>query len=141
MVIRAKKPYKYFAAQSAVPTFRRMMDILVELEYLRPENGVEINAPEIKLDKPRKLPEEKEMRVQEVPQREPEKSETVKKESVKRPSPSVRELFNMQATPKPTPRPVQQQTPKPTPKPVQQPPAKPTPVEKKSVQELFDNLF
>ena len=141
LVIRAKKPYKYFAAQSAVPTFRRMMDILVELEYLKPENGVEVNAPEIKLDKPRKLPEEKAMSVEEVFQREPAKSEAVRQESVKRPSPSVRELFDMQTTPKPAPKPVQQTTPKPMPKPVQQPPAKPTPVEKKSVQELFDNLF
>ncbi|HSR74237.1 MAG TPA: penicillin-binding protein 2, partial [Sulfurovum sp.] len=39
LVIRAKKPYKYFAAQSAVPTFRRVVDILVELDYLKPEGG------------------------------------------------------------------------------------------------------
>jgi cell division protein FtsI (penicillin-binding protein 3) len=129
LVIRAKKPYKYFAAQSAVPTFRRMLDILVELEYLEPEEGVEVNAPEIKIDKPRKLHAEKEMIVQEIPKREAAKRETVKKEPVKRPSPSVKELFNIETTPKPAP------------KPLQHPPEIEKPVEKKSVQELFDNLF
>jgi cell division protein FtsI (penicillin-binding protein 3) len=37
LVIRAKKHHTYYASQSAVPTFRRILDILVELDYLKPE--------------------------------------------------------------------------------------------------------
>ncbi|SFV50803.1 Cell division protein FtsI [Peptidoglycan synthetase] [hydrothermal vent metagenome] len=40
LVIRAKKYHKYFASQSAVPTFRRVLDILVELDYLKPEGQI-----------------------------------------------------------------------------------------------------
>jgi cell division protein FtsI (penicillin-binding protein 3) len=36
LVIRAKKYHKYFASQSAVPTFKKILDILVELDYLKP---------------------------------------------------------------------------------------------------------
>lgn len=48
LVIRAKKWQKYFASQSAVPTFRRTLDILVELEYLTPDGEISL-SPEIKL--------------------------------------------------------------------------------------------
>jgi len=41
LVIRAKKYHKYFASQSAVPTFRRALDILVELDYLKPNGKAE----------------------------------------------------------------------------------------------------
>ena len=51
LVIRAKKWHKYFASQSAVPTFRRALDILVELDYLKPEGVIEV-SPEIKISKP-----------------------------------------------------------------------------------------
>ena len=37
LVIRAKKPFKYFASLSAVPTFRNIVDILVNQEYLIPD--------------------------------------------------------------------------------------------------------
>jgi len=53
LVIRAKKWHKYFASQSAVPTFRRTLDILVELDYLKPEGVPEV-SPEIVIDKPKK---------------------------------------------------------------------------------------
>ncbi len=43
LVIKAKKPYKYFASQSAVPTFRHILDILVDLNYLKPKNGIKID--------------------------------------------------------------------------------------------------
>ncbi|WP_457602910.1 peptidoglycan D,D-transpeptidase FtsI family protein [Nitratifractor sp.] len=36
LVIEASKYHKYFASQSAVPTFRRIVDNLVELGYLHP---------------------------------------------------------------------------------------------------------
>ncbi len=47
LAIRAKAPYKYFASESAVPTFRRTLDILVELEYLKPDGNITF-LPEIK---------------------------------------------------------------------------------------------
>ncbi len=47
LVIRAKKYRKYFAAQSAVPTFRRTIDILVELDYLKPKDDIQIVSPAI----------------------------------------------------------------------------------------------
>jgi cell division protein FtsI (penicillin-binding protein 3) len=37
LVIKASKPYKYFAAKSAVPTFRGITNSLVELNYLIPQ--------------------------------------------------------------------------------------------------------
>jgi len=37
LVIRASKPYKYFASKSAVPTFRGITNSLVELDYLIPK--------------------------------------------------------------------------------------------------------
>lgn len=37
LVIKASKPYKYFASKSAVPTFRAITNSLVELDYLRPK--------------------------------------------------------------------------------------------------------
>jgi len=36
LVIRASKHHKYFAAQSAVPAFRQIVDILVDQEFLKP---------------------------------------------------------------------------------------------------------
>jgi cell division protein FtsI (penicillin-binding protein 3) len=36
LVIKAKKPYKYFASKSAVPTFKKITNALVELDYLKP---------------------------------------------------------------------------------------------------------
>ena len=36
LVIKAKKPYAYFASASAVPTFRNIVDILVKQGYLMP---------------------------------------------------------------------------------------------------------
>lgn len=40
LVIRAKKRYKYFASQSAVPTFKNIVKILVEQEKLIPDPEV-----------------------------------------------------------------------------------------------------
>ncbi|HSR74111.1 MAG TPA: hypothetical protein VLL31_04645, partial [Sulfurovum sp.] len=127
LVIRAKKPYKYFAAQSAVPTFRRVVDILVELDYLKPEGGVEINLPEIKIDKPATLPEETKVMVKEAPKKEIVKA--VREEVVRRPAPSVKELFKMKPTPRPAPTPLKATLPKPQPK------------EKKVVKERFEDVF
>ncbi|MBT8348108.1 MAG: penicillin-binding protein 2, partial [Sulfurovum sp.] len=121
MVIRAKKRYKYFASQSAVPTFRRMLDILVELDYLKPEGGLEVSSPEIKVE-PKTPPKiiQKPM----VEQKKEKKKVTV--DPVKKPTPTVKELFKIKKAP----------TPKPEPKPVYTTPAK-----NKSPNELFENMF
>ncbi|MCF6244760.1 MAG: penicillin-binding protein 2 [Sulfurovum sp.] len=37
LVVRAKSENKYFASQSAVPTFRNLVQILVEQKYLKPD--------------------------------------------------------------------------------------------------------
>ncbi|SFV51426.1 Cell division protein FtsI [Peptidoglycan synthetase] [hydrothermal vent metagenome] len=37
LVIKASKPYRYFASKSAVPTFRAITNSLVELDYLIPK--------------------------------------------------------------------------------------------------------
>jgi cell division protein FtsI (penicillin-binding protein 3) len=37
LVIKARKPYKYFAAQSAVPTFKKIANAMIELDYLKPK--------------------------------------------------------------------------------------------------------
>ena len=119
LVIRAKKRYKYFASQSAVPTFRRMMDILVELDYLKPEGGLEITSPEIKVE-PKIIPKV-------TPQPIVEQQKKVEKIIVKpvsKPKTSVKELFNLKPA-----------------KAVEPKPLKTTPAKDKSTQELFEDLF
>ena len=44
LVIEASKFHKYFASQSAVPTFRKIVDSLVELGYLKPNLSPEQQA-------------------------------------------------------------------------------------------------
>ncbi len=39
-VIKPKAPQKYFASLSAVPVFRMVLDILVELEHLKPDGAI-----------------------------------------------------------------------------------------------------
>jgi len=46
LVIKAKKPYKYFASQSAVPTFKKITHALVEYQYLEPVLTAEEQALE-----------------------------------------------------------------------------------------------
>ncbi|MFK5974903.1 MAG: penicillin-binding protein 2 [Sulfurovum sp.] len=45
LVIRPKAPQKYFASLSAVPVFRRVLDILVELKYLKPDGDIQLYSP------------------------------------------------------------------------------------------------
>jgi cell division protein FtsI (penicillin-binding protein 3) len=131
LVIRAKKRYKYFASQSAVPTFRRITDILVELDYLKPEGGVEVVSPEIKVE-PKPTPAVTiEPPVKPEPLAKPKvEKKKVTVEPVKKPQPSVKELFKIKKTPEPEPIPA------PKPKPVS-----PTPAKDKSPHELFEDLF
>lgn len=129
LVIRPKKRYKYFASQSAVPTFRRIMDILVELDYLKPEGGLEVACPEIKVE-PKTTP---------IVTPEPAMAHKVEEKRVTEkpanaPKASVKELFKMRATPKSKPVNTTSTTPKPK-------PINTTPAKDKSTKELFDDLF
>jgi len=118
LVIRAKKYHKYFASQSAVPTFRRIVDILVELDYLEPEGGVEVPSPQIKepstLSLPVVVPKKKSKPKPKVTnKREPHKNKSVK--SLFKNKPKVKK----ESKPKP----------------------KSNPVKNRSAHELFDDLF
>ena len=53
LVIKATKPYKYFASLSAVPTFKQIVHALVEYSYLTPQ----LSAKEIEEDKKREIVE------------------------------------------------------------------------------------
>ncbi len=117
LVIRAKKPYKYFASQSAVPTFKRTLDILVELGYLKPEDKLELDSPEIIVE-PKTTP--KVIQKQIVEHKVEEKKVMAKSET--KPQPSVKELFKLE--PKPEPKPVSTKTAK-----------------EKSTKELFEDIF
>ncbi len=119
LVIRAKKRYHYFASLSAVPTFRRIIDILVELDYLKPEGGLTVESPEIKVE-PKITPQAPETPIAEHKQEE--KKVTVK--PVDKPKPSVKELFKLKPTPEAKPKPVNIK-----------------PAKDKSTQELFEDLF
>ena len=131
LVIRAKKYRHYFASKSAVPTFKRAMDILVELEYLKPEGGIEAPSPEIKIDIPKKV----------VPAVIVPKPNTVPKikvptKSVTKPKTtnSVKSLFKLE----PAPTPIKQTVVKSKPK-VQ--PVAPRAVKKPSAQPGYEDLF
>ena len=148
LVIRAKKYRHYFASKSAVPTFRRTLDILVELGYLKPDGEPEVSE-QIVIDTPQ----------QALPQKtDHSNTETiVEPTTTQKPKPSsISELFNNTPEPKKqlpstkqisTPQsPQQSYTPKPqktqsVPMPKPQPsPPKPT-RQQKSVDELFEDLF
>jgi len=138
LVIRAKKYLKYFASQSAVPTFRRIVDTLVELDYLKPEGGVEVVSPEIKLE-PKSPPAVIE---------EPEVAQTKKKENVTvipvaKPSPTVKELFKIEK--KPVAKPIKiQRAPVTKPAPIAKPQSKPLstpPAKSKSSNDPVSDLF
>ncbi len=115
LVIRAKKYHKYFASQSAVPTFRRIVDILVELDYLEPEGGVEVVSPEIKTPsitspKPAAKPKVQKAKPTTIKKKVKKKKTTQKKKPIK-------SLFKIKPKPKPKP------------------------AKNKSTHELFDDLF
>jgi len=127
LVIRAKKYRHYFASKSAVPTFRRTLDILVELDYLKPDGMPEV-FPEIVIDRPK----------QNIVTTKETSTVTPIKTKVQKTKPtSVKELFNQK------PRQVKEKViqtvkPKPTVRPKQSPV---TPARRKSVDELFEDLF
>lgn len=153
LVIRAKKYRKYFASQSAVPTFRRVVDIMVELDYLKPEDNETKPLAPLVVEKPKPEPEV----TPELPdfepepaQETPEEEEKIDTSPLKRTTPlpnakkaTVKQLFDLEKrTKKPTVEPV---TPEPRPKPVverePQSETHPVKVETKPKQESFEDLF
>ena len=76
LVIRAKKRYKYFASQSAVPTFKNIVRILVEQGKLKPDPEVIAKMQEDDLYKSEQKNESPE---------KPSQNTVIKKESKKKP--------------------------------------------------------
>ena len=112
LVIKAKKYHKYFASQSAVPTFRRTVDILTELDYLKPEGGkLDLLAP-LKVSKPK----------------ESNSTEVTK--------PSISDLFKMKPKPKPKKKKPKVKK-RPKPKPPVRKPLKKEVIEELSAEDLF----
>jgi len=125
LVIRAKKPYKYFASASAVPTFKRIVHTLVELDYLKPEGGkTEKLEP---LIKPEKFWKKRESEEKKCITRSPDAGKK-----------SVKELFKIKKKPQPSSRPKPQTKPKPKPKKEVKPKK---PAVDKAAHELFEDLF
>jgi len=98
LVIRAKKYRHYFASKSAVPTFRRMIDILVDLDYLEPEGEIETALSPIKIDIPKNTKTTKPLIVHPKVKKKPAVKKTVK------------------INPTPLQKNIQKQRPKPVPK-------------------------
>jgi len=106
LVIRAKKWRKYFASQSAVPTFKNIVKILVAQGYLKPdpkEMTQEDKDNEIygSTQKDTALSTAKPTRKK--PSKKPSKKRSVKKE-VPSKKKSVKSLFNIKEKTKPQPK-------------------------------------
>lgn len=130
LVIRAKKPYAYFASNSAVPTFKKMVEILVELDYLKPTKSEEIT--DTKQNKPTLEP----VVIQEKPIVVPNEAIQESKKVAPQPT-TVKELFKIK-TPPPRKTPLRSTPIKPImvqPK-IEKIPPKPAP-KVKSFEELF----
>ncbi len=145
LVIRAKKYHKYFASQSAVPTFRRALDILVELGYLKPEGAAE-PLPEIKTKTAKPVDIVEPVKPLQTPTKPAEINKPMPKKKT-----SVKDLFNLKPTKKIADKPRKKTTPTQmwTPRKIQTriptkppftPPLKPVP-QKKPVQEHYEDLF
>ena len=119
LVVKAKKHRKYFASQSAVPTFRNTVEILVRQGYLTPDpEAAKVAANEVLYS----ATDEVEPSTPAVPENEIKEIE-VENDNAS----SVAELF--ETKPKPKPRP------KPRPKP------QPTPTSNEKTHEMFQDLF
>ena len=137
LVIKAKKYHKYFASQSAVPTFKNITKILVEQGYLKPDPKEMIQE-----DKESSFYGDKEKKVSSptaispTPKKHTDKKEKilnskkVKKSAKKK---SIKSLFNLKKKTK-----VKKKT---KPKIHIQTKTKKKPAKKKSTNELFEDLF
>ena len=93
LVIRAKGYHKYFASQSAVPTFKNIVRILVEQDYLKVDPQEVLEA-----QKEEPLYENKESTIKLTIPTPPDILETKQKEPAKKRS--VKELFQIEKKPK-----------------------------------------
>jgi cell division protein FtsI (penicillin-binding protein 3) len=105
LVIKAKKYHKYFASQSAVPTFRKIVGALVELNYLTPQLSAEELAEEQEKEAAREAKEAaKEARAEAARERRDARRQTgerkkprstqSKPKAAAKPKPPQQELFN-----------------------------------------------
>jgi len=117
LVIKAKKRYKYFASQSAVPTFKNIVHTLVELDYLIPEASKKEELEPIiaNIINPELPTIEKAFIAT-----EPAKKKNIKKKT-EQTKVTVKELFKIKTKPKENP--------------------KPKPAKSRSTHELFEDLF
>lgn len=125
LVIRAKKYLKYFASLSAVPTFKNMVGILVDQEYLKPEIQEVIDKENLPSGtKP--VPS-----LVKTKQKVPSVQKTTIKAGLPAPQKkTVKELFSIEKKTKPVkqPQPIKTNT-------------QPKPAKNKSTHELFHDLF
>jgi len=124
LVIKAKKYRKYFASQSAVPTFKRIVHTLVELDYLKPEGNVTEELKPIIANsvKPEFATVEKEfIETKPAQKKKIDKKATQTKVTAKPKKASVKELFNIETKSKEN--------------------SKPKPAKNRSTHELFEDLF
>jgi cell division protein FtsI (penicillin-binding protein 3) len=124
LVIEASKYHKYFASQSAVPTFRGIVDNLVELGMLRPnltpEQRAELLAKEKKRrELARKKQQERTRRVKELLRKQRER---MKKKRLHRPPAAQRPVRR---------NPVRRRTPPPP------PPVKRRPTPREALPDMF----
>ncbi|MDD2399138.1 MAG: penicillin-binding protein 2 [Sulfurovum sp.] len=126
LVIRAKKYLKYFASLSAVPTFKKVVSILVDQEYLKPET---IETTDEKNPSSKTVPSSSLAK-------NPQKTAPIQKTPASKTivpaaqTKTVKELFEIKQSPKPA---KQSQSVKPK---IESKPAK-----NKSTHELFNDLF
>ena len=136
LVIRAKARYKYFASLSAVPTFRNIVQILVEQKYLTPDPK---EALKVKNDET--LYKMKENKTTIVSTKKPvEKIKSVK--NIKPTSNiSVKSLFKIKENPKKAHAPKVKIDVKPSPVPKKPIIKKIAPLNEQSAHELFEDMF
>lgn len=147
LVIRAKGGISYFAAQSAVPTFRNIVEILVSQNYLVPDKNV-TNA---KVQLNEELYGVEEAQPPQIPEEEPQLSPrqpaptTPNPPSVSTPKPSPVYQPKPTAVPqaKPTPKPSTVYHPKPTPytPPPQQQHYTPRQTPQHNMHDMSEDLF
>lgn len=131
LVIRAKKRYKYFASQSAVPTFKRIVHTLVELDYLKPEGGEKEELEPIIANIIR--PELATIEAKPVKKKSVKKKTERTKVTAKPQKASVKELFKIKTSERSN-NPVGTRT-----KPKEN--SKSKPAKDRSAHELFEDLF
>jgi cell division protein FtsI (penicillin-binding protein 3) len=126
LVIRAKGYHKYFASQSAVPTFKNIVRILVEQGYLKvdPKEVLEAQKEEPLYGNEESVTEQTVPTPPDIP--EPKRKEPAKKRSAK-------ELFHIEKKPKIKKEPKIKHDLKPQPK--------PKTTVNRSTHELFEDLF